>query len=680
MQTQFGRPESSESVAQQMVGTSRQQNTSRLPSKGRAVLIFIPIIASFIIIPLIVVPSWYENDHEIILIDKLDTKNINKKDGALSVEAHEEAFETSDVVGDATVVISDTCSDNPIINTRNAPIHVVSTPLLTRQEKIAEMRFQYCYYGKSRRSRGRKVTVLTNLSSPANDSKHKEVSRVYFGPAVDKGSHVGGSGSHFMYFGMNFGRHSNQLISLMSALVLARSLGRTLILPSFLIEDETNKGNVIRAKIEHLYNVTDLFDPTKSPFCVLTEAEFYALETKEFLHRKNMGSITPDTQKVTEIEATCVTMRGVKTNLQSPLGFKFSCTKTVYVKYKKDIQLFFTKALDMSQAVEALQGSKWPHTVNNNNFDTSEVGKSLPSVSVVNARVLTVSLVIYYMNHIPIKSKICVWKFFKPHRLVEKSIDAFWQPENKLGPSFPSVGVHFRSLEGSCFNRINTQMAANLNEQGQNALFRKLGIKLSSEPDIKKTASGSHGVETLRDQCGMSAEYLSTYVKKAMMQVGNSTGNIDDSLRQATILFADDGQQPQRVKNITSQFSSLWQLRNLQMHKSQESLLRRFINTVQVIITSKLYNTDYLYAEDYTGSNDKGSSGLLKGMSWTRVENPQNVIFRRLPHIFYMQLDFWLLARTDVFVGNQISTLSNNVCMQRLSVGKQCDNFVGFPS
>ena len=45
-----------------------------------------------------------------------------------------------------------------------------------------------------------------------------------------------------------------------------------------------------------------------------------------------------------------------------------------------------------------------------------------------------------------------------------------------------------------------------------------------------------------------------------------------------------------------------------------------------------------------------------------------------------LQLDFWMLVAADVFVANQISTLSVNVCRRRLAGGRPCDNFVPLPA
>lgn len=390
---------------------------------------------------------------------------------------------------------------------------------------------------------------------------------------------------HFLYFGNHWGRHFNQMTSLTAALVLSRLLNRTLIIPPLLLEQKR------RHRLTDLYDVHALLqtgDDSGNPFCVLFEDEFAQLESKR------MGNNPV-------VAAACVTMRGIKPHPQLPTGFQLKCEgDPLFIKFKKQLPLFLEIAGGAAQA-----------------------------------RFLTLPLVIYYAQALPEGLVRCPWKLIRPHPVVERAAKLL----ASSGTTYPSgeaqettrlsVGVHLRSLEGSCESRQQQYNKAD-----------------SEQPEGRNLA--------IVEQCRMSPTYLHGFAARALQRRSGATTTAAD----VTFVIADDGQQPDRVRKLMSQLATP----QLGSTAGRATAVR-----IEDVWASK------------GGTDDVAPTlKLLRSLILTKsVRNGDATdTFAASDAFFRLQVDYWTLVGADVFVGNQVSTVSMNVCRCRRAQGRLCDNFV----
>ena len=522
--------------------------------------------------------------------------------------------------------------------------------------------------------------------------------------------------NRFLFFGNNWGRHSNQLTSLAAALVLGRSLNRTIIVPPLFPDHggsskkkKRSNGESSASTIElvDLYNISLLLDVSVSPFCVLSEAEFLALEQQKQRAASEEGAAGADggngssspSSSVVSVPAVCMTMRGIQTFPRHPSGFRFTCQREVFVKFKKDLRLFLSTAASAS-------GS------------SSDVGSGVHS-----ARVLTVPLMIYYASKVPAPLVQCVWRLLQPHPAVGHVMGAFWRavaalPASESVGSYVGVavpiapiiiGVHMRSLEGSCASRVGElerhaakQSAEMRSDADAGAVSSSSGALPPLHPALAAVffppaALGAAGGgsdrgggglsaavvaerrKSLQSQCEMEPSYV-LRMGAARRTVGSSSSP-SPSHSSIVVIVADDGQQPKRVETLVAALqdsssaeggSKVTALRLRDVFKTSGSLLGEDVSrAVSAVafgswVPSPRCPPSLREQQQREGSAEEDLYAPI-------VRNR----FSTFASLLFMQLDFWAIAGADVLVGNQLSTLSQNVCRRRRSEGRLCDNFVG---
>lgn len=385
-------------------------------------------------------------------------------------------------------------------------------------------------------------------------------------------------GAKFMYFGNNWGRHFNQMTSLVAALVLSSMLDRTLVVPPFLVDGR-------RVHVFELYDARLLFDTAVSPFCVVTEEEFLQLESDRL---RKVGAASSGGTTAVDVSAACITMRGIKAHPQLPIGIRLNCTSIPFVKFKKELSLFFEVA-----------------------------GK-------VTSRFLTVPLVIYYAQALPEEVVMCPWRLLRPHPSIAAAVSLLRSPSQQRGEAKSiSVGIHLRSLEGSCQSRQKQYQSKGLDG---NAIVQ---------------------------QCIMSPAYVMSVVKRSMemLMSGNSSFALES---RVSYIITDDNQQPEKAKGLTA--SLLGAVRMLDVIS-----LRATVDASPIAL--------------YLQKLQKGKADEANGRQLTAPYDLSSQ-FHRFPSTISLQMDFWALAQSDIFIGNQVSTLSMNVCRYRRANGLRCDNFV----
>jgi hypothetical protein len=404
------------------------------------------------------------------------------------------------------------------------------------------------------------------------------------------------NGTQFLYFGNHWGRHFNQMTSLIAALVLSKMLHRTLVVPPFVFENK-------RVHLYDLYDARGLFtnlnEEGGSPFCILTEDEFNRLE------RQRVG-MSRDSTAVIAVEASCISMRGIKQHPQLPRGFMFQCVESPFIKFKKNLKLFF-----------------------------DVVGHS-------SARMLTIPLAIYYAHALPERVVHCPWRLLAPHPAVAKAVQLLYtdaSPSHEAGSvpmrggggGLATIGVHLRSLEGSCHAR-------------------------QQQYKSREEAQG------LEQQCTMKADYVLGVARAAFAR---------DPVRKAALL-SDDGQHIRRGANVHCIIAD-----DGQQPVRAEALAKELPNAVrtQNVVAGSITTP----VKAYVDSLRQGPPSISETQQDPPGEEPPYDVrsrFHIVPGALPLLLDFWALANATVFVGNQVSTLSVNVCRYRRAVGATCDNFV----
>jgi hypothetical protein len=342
-----------------------------------------------------------------------------------------------------------------------------------------------------------------------------------------------------------------------------------------------------------LYDARRIYDnplhADGSPFCAVTEDEFNVLERQRI--KKEKGFLDNGDGAIA-VDAACITMRGIKQHPQLPRGFTFKCVDEPFIKFKKNLTLFF-----------------------------ETVGHST-------ARLLTIPLAIYYAQALPEEVVRCPWRLIAPHPAIATAVAMLTtaSPAGSAGNTASppaTIGVHLRALEGSCHSRQQQYNSHDNKAQG------------------------------LEQQCTMTHAYVLHVAASALSLryphlVNSNSGQLVAGANVVSVV-ADDGQQPDRAAALAK-------------------ALPHGVRTQQAINSSPL--RQYL---------DQLRQGADVAKTSQGVQAPYNLAhhqFHTVPAAIPILLDFWTLANVTVFVGNQVSTLSMNVCRYRRAVGLLCDNFV----
>eukprot|EP00742_Colponemidia_sp_Colp-10_P017805 GILJ01020513.1.p1 GENE.GILJ01020513.1~~GILJ01020513.1.p1 ORF type:complete len:416 (-),score=40.67 GILJ01020513.1:5-1150(-) len=376
-------------------------------------------------------------------------------------------------------------------------------------------------------------------------------------------------------------------------------------------------------------------------------------------------------------------MRGIKTFPRHPKGFHFECKREVFVKYKKDLDLFMRVA----------------------NSDT-DLDKDAPSPSQSytprNARVLTVPLMIYYTPKVTLSSILCVWRLLQPHPVVADVINVFRSEfvdksgsDTFEGPKRLVIGAHMRSLEGSCDSRIDELEQHALKQAKEMGKERSASEEAPDDQVIDDSAMRSKRRVALKAQCLMESSYILS-IHQGRPSDGITTPVEEMSSKSIVVFVADDNQRPDKAAALVSQLSSstvgksevlAYRLRDV--FSTATSPSSSMVKLLKAVLANHwvIHNTSFEIMRNLghpPPSSVLSLDSLLdtKECDETHRRNAkERQIIRNRFHVFnellFMQLDFWALAGADIFVGNQLSTLSLNVCRLRLSAGLACDNFVG---
>ncbi len=226
------------------------------------------------------------------------------------------------------------------------------------------------------------------------------------------------------------------------------------------------------------------------------------------------------------------------------------------------------------------------------------------------------------------------WRHFRPSPDVAAAVAALYH-DLALQPAVstatgavveapvaaPVVGLHVRSLEGDCGTRSRTYVLDAVEMQG-------------GAPDANQSAVRA----ALREQCRVEPRHV-----------------LRDARRHAAVrvLIADDGQDPAHVAALGKA-----------LHATRVPALRacdgcRFVRYVDSVREAQR-------RRQATVATEAGAVALSPFL----VRGGAVAL-----DFFRLQVDFWALVGVDVFVGNQLSTVSVNVCRVRRSRGRACDNF-----
>jgi hypothetical protein len=240
-------------------------------------------------------------------------------------------------------------------------------------------------------------------------------------------------------------------------------------------------------------------------------------------------------------------------------------------------------------------------------------------------QVIFVPLAIYAANALEPHTSFA-WRLFSPPPEIQHHLDSL-RPAQKsvdctVGPAVTrhvTIGVHLRNLEGSCSSRVGQYWSDTHNG----------------------AAAGKATLANLTLQCDMAPEYIRGFVPRD-----------EDKKYCLSLYLADDGQRNgwgaavQRAVLGSQQAWSLNRIANGQDDTATyaKALINRDLEAVRQAVKPSAFFV-------------QGPISEVKGLT-------------------SMLVDFWTLVQADIFVGNQMSTLSVNVCRRRVAMGKPCDNFV----
>jgi hypothetical protein len=441
----------------------------------------------------------------------------------------------------------------------------------------------------------------------------------------------------YLIVGNTFGRHSNQMVVITAAMALARATRRVLVLPDLAYGGGNGGGGSVVTPVGTVYRLTpdttvELGDGhvawcVHGSACTVTATAFAAMAAQSFTSLEgNVG-------------VECVGMRGVSLTPRPPRGSpSLKCIReptpentTLFVKHKKRLD-------------EVMAVMRRLHA----------------------ARVVYIPLVMYVASALePVTSHS--WRLFSPPLSIAAVVAAIVHNGSHPAPGKPYAAVHLRSLEGSCASRVKQYITDDMDfgrRPQRTDAVAVLDVDDSRAGPQLRTTSEVEAATELRRQCAMSPAYLEGYLRAA---AGSATvdGKEGDSAGDAWCFLADDGQQPDTVTALKRALKHSKVVRVPQLCCDVSDRLAVVRAPSGILEVDSNLPTRYRTAlgVDRAGNADAGSF---------YVKAPA----REALGAAMMQVDFWTMAAADVFVGNQLSTLSVNVCRRRRAMGLPCQNFV----
>ena len=503
-----------------------------------------------------------------------------------------------------------------------------------------------------------------------------------------------------------FGRHSNQLTCITTLLALAQRLNRTAVIPDvrFYPHESRKKrlsvtshfsGEYYHYPLSSIYHV-DYFDyysqsnisssdvsteTSASPMslkqrftsyltnsqcpwrremfgtkqessmikkkfpCIIEEAEFadHLLSYQQMNVDENQ--MISDQINDNELMVSCLTMKGMKAANSPPSFFSHNRNKTVKLKCGQSAFVKNKKRLDVVlNAVLQTQLSETPSMdilyIPLLIYLSPPIGSTpvaMPSDHTsIDAPLVEEVQRAWSLLHRPYFSRLQKSPSCSRSIGVGRTVKAV---ERTLINT--TVGIHIRALEGSCRGRAMSYV---------DELLAVSGVHNESTPN--RATHRKQVVEQILPQCHFTPEYLNQYIP----------------LNHRTVFIADDGQQPSLTKAIKAYFQ----------HSVEE-------------------RTSYAGQEDQDQYEHLSSTSVMQLNHWYKFynDNTSDKVLRSIihSHVAFMN-DFWELVCRDVFIGNQMSTVSVNVCRRRQAgmsskaemepdteeTKKECDNFISVSS
>jgi hypothetical protein len=144
------------------------------------------------------------------------------------------------------------------------------------------------------------------------------------------------------------------------------------------------------------------------------------------------------------------------------------------------------------------------------------------------------------------------------------------------------------------------------------------------------------------------------------------------------ILIADDGQQARRVLDLVQALPSAARIVDQVGKAVRQSELQQYLEILRKGPPSTLPPVKGVERDDDASGIRERFVAVIDNNGDTIPRAPYDLSskFHLAPGALLLQLDFWTLSTATVFIGNQVSTLSMNVCRYRRANGLACDNFV----
>lgn len=441
----------------------------------------------------------------------------------------------------------------------------------------------------------------------------------------------------YLLVGNTFGRHSNQMVSLTTAMAFAKRLGRIAVLPPLMFGGKGGGGSKT-IQVNELFQLSPPVNGSvrcvPSGACAILEVDFVReLQTAEARNGSSAGG------PARRLPAGCMSMRGVPTVPRHPNGAVVECNRTVFVKFKKR----YSDVLGAAKALDA-------HTY------------------------IMAPLVMYLAEALG-DDTLNAWQLFNPPAEVQATVDALRFAAGRALTSStsraatPFVAVHLRSLEGSCRDRAGAYVKEEL--FGPHGAARAWGTHGARASDAKEATM------LIQAQCDMTGSYIGRFraelAASAKRRAVPGTGT-----PIAWCFLADDGQQPALVKSLTSTMPLLRSGDVVDASDGHVARLAAFGVGQDATAASSAWQAAKTFVTQLL--KQRTTQQLLANPFSNQTVVPSR--FFRTAHAklaestYWMLVDFWMLVEADVFVGNQLSTLSVNACRKRLSMGRTCDNFV----
>ena len=454
----------------------------------------------------------------------------------------------------------------------------------------------------------------------------------------------------YLVIGNSFGRHSNQMVVVAAGIALARRTGRVLVLPDLAYGGGKGGGGSTLVPVGSVYRLTpDTVEDDGGVLCV----DGGGCVTSATGFRDAIGGAKA-------MAVACVGMRGVSGAPKGPRGApRLDCDSpasegnaTSFVRRKKQL---------------------------------GEVLRVMSNLKA--AAVVYVPLVMYVGSALePASSK--AWRLFAPAPAIANAVHAIAARRREKGPY---TAVHLRSLEGSCASRVRQYVAddmcfvskATYDGGGGGCDPGRLRRDERADDEAGGSKSGpriavatkAEASAAIQKQCAMEPGYI-----RGFMPPGDG----------AWCFLADDGQQPKVIEGLKNALGDAGVIRGAEVVKGDANVASAVKQVHARPRDSSIRgDADAPDALPAAASASGPMSAALGVAAPATAKAIVNTAAFGVPGTFFadagakdavpaalMQVDFWAMAAADVFVGNQLSTLSVNVCRRRRAVGLPCDNFV----